>query len=224
MGKLIIAIDGPVGSGKSTVARGVAELLGYTYLDSGAMYRALALKAIRRGVLLSAAAELENLARETHIDLERGADGQKVLLDGEDVTQTIRTAEVSQAASRVALVPGVRQLLVNEQRRAGSRGAVVMEGRDIGTVVFPHAELKIFLDASVETRAERRWREHQQKGDDFTLAQVVEEVHERDLRDRSRVASPLIRAKDAVLVDNTAMDAIETARLIAQLARERESA
>ena len=224
MGKLIIAIDGPVGSGKSTVARGVAELLGYTYLDSGAMYRALALKAIRRGVSLSDAAALENLARETHIDLERGADGQKVLLDGEDVTLAIRTAEVSQAASRVALIPGVRQLLVDEQRRAGSRGAVVMEGRDIGTVVFPHAELKIFLDASVEMRAERRWREHQQKGDGLTLTQVVDEVHERDLRDRSRVASPLMRAKDAVLVDNTAMDAVETARLIAQLARERESA
>jgi cytidylate kinase len=224
MAKLIIAIDGPVGSGKSTVARGVAELLGYTYLDSGAMYRALALKAIRRGVSLSDAAALENLARETHIDLERGVDGQKVLLDGEDVTQAIRTAEVSQAASRVALIPGVRQILVDEQRRAGSRGAVVMEGRDIGTVVFPHAELKIFLDASVEMRAERRWREHQQKGDGFTLAQVVDEVHERDLRDRSRVASPLMRAKDAVLVDNTAMDAVETARLIAQLARERESA
>jgi cytidylate kinase len=224
MAKLIIAIDGPVGSGKSTVARGVAELLGYTYLDSGAMYRALALKAIRRGVSLGDAAALENLARETHIDLERGADGQKVLLDGEDVTLAIRTAEVSQSASRVALIPGVRQLLVDEQRRAGSRGAVVMEGRDIGTVVFPHAELKIFLDASVEMRAERRWREHQQKGDGFTLAQVVDEVHERDLRDRSRVASPLIRATDAVLVDNTAMDAVETARLIAQLARERESA
>jgi cytidylate kinase len=224
MGKLIIAIDGPVGSGKSTVARGVAELLGYTYLDSGAMYRALALKAIRRAISLGDAAALENLARETHIDLERGADGQKVLLDGEDVTQAIRTAEVSQAASRVALIPGVRQLLVDEQRRAGSRGAVVMEGRDIGTVVFPHAELKIFLDASVEMRAERRWREHQQKGDGLTLSQVVDEVHERDLRDRSRVASPLVRAKDAVLVDNTAMDAVETARLIAQLARERESA
>jgi len=223
MGRLIIAIDGPVGSGKSTVARGVAELLGYTYLDSGAMYRALALKAIRRDVSLSDAGALENLARETHIDLERGADGQKVLLDAEEVTQAIRTAEVSQAASRVALIPGVRQLLVDEQRRAGSRGAVVMEGRDIGTVVFPHAELKIFLDASVEMRAERRWREHQQKGDGFTLAQVVDEIHERDLRDRSRVASPLVRAKDAVLVDNTAMDAIETARLIAQLARERES-
>jgi CMP/dCMP kinase len=224
MAKLIIAIDGPVGSGKSTVARGVAELLGYTYLDSGAMYRALALKAIRRGVSLSDATALENLARETHIDLERGADGQRVLLDGEDVTQGIRTAEVSQAASRVALIPGVRQLLVDEQRRAGSRGAVVMEGRDIGTVVFPHAELKIFLEASVEMRAERRWLEHQQKGDVLTLAQVVEEVHERDLRDRSRIASPLVRAKDAVLVDNTAMDAAETARLIAQLARERESA
>jgi cytidylate kinase len=223
MRKLIIAIDGPVGSGKSTVARGVAELLGYTYLDSGAMYRALALKAIRRGVSLSDAVALENLARETHIDLERGADGQKVLLDGEDVTQAIRTAEVSQAASRVALIPGVRQILVDEQRRAGSRGAVVMEGRDIGTVVFPHAELKIFLDASVEMRAERRWREHQQKGDGFTLAQVVDEVRERDLRDRTRVASPLVRAEDAVLVDNTAMDAVETARLIAQLARERES-
>jgi cytidylate kinase len=224
MAKLIIAIDGPVGSGKSTVARGVAEMLGYTYLDSGAMYRALALKANRRGVSLSDAAALENLARETHIDLERGADGQRVLLDGEDVTQAIRTAEVSQAASRVAVIPGVRQLLVDEQRRAGSRGAVVMEGRDIGTVVFPHAELKIFLDASVEMRAERRWREHQQKGDTLTLAQVVDEVHERDLRDRSRVASPLARAKDAVLVDNTAMDAMETARLIVQLARERESA
>ena len=154
-----------MGSGKSTVARGVAEMLGYTYLDSGAMYRALALKANRRGVALSDAAALEKLARETQIDLERGADGQKVLLDGEDVTQAIRTAEVSQAASHVALIPGVRQVLVDEQRRAGSRGGVVMEGRDIGTVVFPHAELKIFLDASVEMRAERRWREHQQKGD-----------------------------------------------------------
>jgi len=224
MSKLIIAIDGPVGSGKSTVARGVAELLGYTYLDSGAMYRALALKANRRGVSLSDAAALENLACETHIDLERGADGQKVLLDGEDVTLAIRTADVSQAASHVALVSGVRQVLVDEQRRAGSRGGVVMEGRDIGTVVFPHADLKIFLDASVEVRAERRWREHQQKGDGLTLAQVVDEVRERDLRDRSRVASPLMRAKDAVLVDNTAMGAIETARLIVQLARERETA
>jgi cytidylate kinase len=224
MRKLIIAIDGPVGSGKSTVARGVAELLGYTYLDSGAMYRALALKANRRGVSLDDATALEALSRETHIDLERGPDGQRVLLDAEDVTQAIRTAEVSQAASHVAVIPGVRQVLVDEQRRAGSRGGVVMEGRDIGTVVFPHADLKIFLDASVEVRAERRWREHHQKGDGLTLPQVVDEVRERDLRDRTRVASPLVRANDAVLVDNTAMDAVETARLITQLARERETA
>jgi cytidylate kinase len=220
--KLIIAIDGPVGSGKSTVARRLAELLGYTYLDSGAMYRALALKAIRRNVSLSDDAGLEALARITHIDLDRGLDGQRVLLDGENVTETIRTAEVSQAASRVAVVPGVRTVLVDEQRRAGGRGGVVMEGRDIGTVVFPEAGLKIFLDASVEVRAERRWREHEQKGDKLTLAQVVDEVHERDLRDRTRVTSPLVRAADAVLVDNTAMDAEETARVIALLARERE--
>jgi cytidylate kinase len=220
--KLIIAIDGPVGSGKSTVARHVAELLGYTYLDSGAMYRALALKAIRRNVSLIDDVALEALARITHIDLDRGLDGQRVLLDGENVTETIRTAEVSQAASRVAVVPGVRTVLVDEQRRSGGRGGVVMEGRDIGTVVFPDAGLKIFLDASVEVRAERRWREHQQKGDTLTLAQVVDEVHERDLRDRTRVTSPLVRAVDAVLVDNTAMDAEETARVIALLARERE--
>ena len=122
----------------------------------------------------------------------------------------------------MAVVPGVRQVLVDEQRRAGRRGGVVMEGRDIGTVVFPDAGLKIFLDASVEMRAERRWREHQQKGDNLTLEQVVDEVRERDLRDRTRETSPLVRAEDAVLVDNTAMDAAETARLIALLARERE--
>jgi CMP/dCMP kinase len=223
MPKLIIAIDGPVGSGKSTVARGVAELLGYTCLNSGAMYRALALKAQRRGVALDDAEALEDLARQTHIDLEGGAAGQHVLLDGEDVSAAIRTAEISLAASQVALVPGVRRLLVAEQRRAGARGGVVMEGRDIGTVVFPDAGLKVFLDASVEVRAERRWREHQAKGERITLEQVIEEIRERDRRDRTRETSPLVRAADAVLVDNTAMDAVETARVIALLAREREA-
>jgi CMP/dCMP kinase len=116
----------------------------------------------------------------------------------------------------------VRRVMVAEQQRAGARGGVVMEGRDIGTVVFPHAELKVFLDATVEVRAERRWREHQQKGDRLTLAQVIEEIRERDRRDRTRETSPLVRAADAVLVDNTAMDAQETARVIALLARERE--
>lgn len=218
MPKLIIAIDGPVGSGKSTVARRVAELLGYTYLDSGAMYRALALKAQRRGVSLDTGPQLEALASETHIDLTRTANGLRVLLDGEDVTAAIRTPEMSQAASHVAIFPGVRQHLVKEQQRAGAAGGVVMEGRDIGTVVFPQAELKIFLDASAEVRAERRWREHQSRGENVTLERMVEEVRERDRRDTERDASPLTRAPDAVYLDGTAMDVEETARLIVMLA------
>jgi cytidylate kinase len=226
--KLIIAIDGPVGSGKSTLARRVAALLGYTYLDTGAMYRSVALKAQRRGVSLDAGDQLEALAGETRIDLRQldgAADGaQQVLLDGEDVTAMIRTPEVAQAASKVALVPGVRKVLVAEQRRAGEQGGVVMEGRDIGSVVFPDAQLKIFLTASPETRAERRWREHQQKGDTIDLARTLEEVQERDRRDRERVSSPLVRAKDAVVVDSTAMEAEEVARLVVLLANEQAGA
>ncbi len=220
MHKLIIAIDGPVGSGKSTVARRVAEMLGYLYLDSGAMYRALALKALRRGVSLDHAAQLESLADETHIDL-RSVDGKlHIFLDGEDVTGQIRTAEASQAASKIAVIPEVRRVLVAEQRRAGHGGGVVMEGRDIGTVVFPDAELKIFLDAGVEARAQRRWREHQARGDSMTLEQTIEELHRRDARDTGREASPLVRAPDAVLVDSTAMEMDEVARLIVLLAAE----
>jgi len=218
MSKLIIAIDGPVGSGKSTVARRVAELLNYTYLDSGAMYRAVAWKALRDGVALDAPAGLEALARSTRIDLVREDGTLRVLVDGKDVTEPIRSATVSQAASRVAVVAGVRTVLVSEQQRAGAAGAVVMEGRDIGTVVFPHAHLKIFLEASVQVRAERRYREHLEKGEVCKLEQVLEEVRERDRRDQERAVSPLVRANDAVLVDNTAMDVDETARLIVQLA------
>ena len=158
MSQLIIAIDGPVGSGKSTVARRVADLLGYTYLDSGAMYRAVGWKALRDGVSLDRPEELESLARDTRIDLAPTNGELRVIVDGEDVTARMRSLAVSQAASRVAVVPGVRHVLVDEQRRAGASGGVVMEGRDIGTVVFPHADLKIFLDASVEVRAERRAR------------------------------------------------------------------
>jgi len=145
-----------------------------------------------------------------------------VLLDGDDVTQSIRTNEVAQAASRVATIAGVRAVLVAQQQRAGAGGGVVMEGRDIGTVVFPNAELKIFLEATVEARAERRWKEHLEKGETLDLGEVLDEVHERDKRDTERKVSPLVRAADAVLVDNTAMDVEETARLIVQLARDRE--
>ncbi len=229
MPKLTIAIDGPAGSGKSSVARRVAELMQYLYLDSGAMYRALALKALKRGIPLNDESRLEKLAKETRIGLkpptpEHEAAGAKncVFLDGADVTQEIRTPEAAQAASHVAAFQKVREVLVAEQQRAGAGGGVVMEGRDIGTVVFPSAELKIFLDAAPETRAERRWKEHQEKGDKLTLAEVFDEVIERDKRDRERKVSPLVRAADAVLVDNTAMGIEETARLIVMLAQERE--
>jgi len=219
MQKLIIAIDGPVGSGKSTLARRVAELMGYIYIDTGAMYRALALKALRRGISLDASDTLVQLARESRIDLRAESGSQRVFLDGEDVTTAIRTPEVSQAASKVAVVAGVRQMLVAEQRRAGEQGGVVMEGRDIGSVVFPDAGLKIFLTASPEIRAERRWREHQQKGDTIDLARTLEEIHERDRRDRERSTSPLVRAPDAVIVDSTAMEPEEVARLVVMLAK-----
>src|ERR1700720_327089 len=229
MQKLTIAIDGPAGSGKSSLARRVASMLGYLYLDSGAMYRAVALKALRRGISLSDERTLSAIARETHIELKRPTAAQEaagakncVFLDGVEVTDDIRTEEVAQAASRLATIAGVRHVLVAEQQRAGAGGGVVMEGRDIGTVVFPKAELKIFLDASPEVRAERRWKEHQEKGDTLTVVQVLEEVRERDKRDRERKVSPLVRADDAVVVDNTAMDVEETARLIVMLARERE--
>jgi cytidylate kinase len=227
MQKLVIAIDGPVGSGKSTAARRVAELLGYTYIDTGAMYRAVALKALRRKISLNTNESKEALvalAGDTRIDLRAGvsANGgtQRVFLDGEDVTAAIRTPEVSQAASRIAVIEGVRHVLVAEQRRAGAAGGVVMEGRDIGSVVFPDAGLKIFLTASDEVRARRRWLEHQQKGDAIDLTRTLEEIRERDRRDAGREHSPLVRAEGAVYVDSTAMDAEEVARLIAMLARE----
>ncbi|HXU19003.1 MAG TPA: (d)CMP kinase [Verrucomicrobiae bacterium] len=218
--KLIIAIDGPVGSGKSTLARRVATMMGYIYIDTGAMYRAMALKAQRRGISLDAQDELTALAGETRIDLRANDATQQVFLDGEDVTGAIRTSDVAQAASKVAVVPGVRRVLVAEQRRAGERGGVVMEGRDIGSVVFPDAHLKIFLTASPEIRAERRWLEHQQKGDAIDLARTLVEIHERDRRDREREISPLVRAPDAVVVDSTAMEAEEVARLVVMLAQE----
>jgi CMP/dCMP kinase len=230
MQKLTIAIDGPAGSGKSSLARRVASMLGYLYMDSGAMYRAVALKALRRGLSLSDDRALSAIARETHVELKRPtavqeAAGAKncVFLDGVEVTDDLRTEEVAQAASRLATIQEVREVLVAEQQGAGAGGGIVMEGRDIGTVVFPNAELKIFLDASPEVRAERRWKEHQEKGDKSSLPEVVEEVRERDRRDRERKVSPLVRAADAVLVDNTAMGIEETARIIVMLAKEREA-
>ncbi|MFZ0212099.1 MAG: (d)CMP kinase [Candidatus Acidiferrales bacterium] len=221
----MIAIDGPVGSGKSTAARRVAELLGYTYIDTGAMYRAVALKALRAKIAVDATEKLVALAASVRIDLRAGVPEnggtQRVVLDGEDVTAAIRTPEVSQAASKIAVIPAVRHVLVAEQRRAGANGGVVMEGRDIGSVVFPDADLKIFLTASDEVRARRRWLEHQQKGDAIDLVRTLEELRERDRRDAEREHSPLVCAGGAVFVDSTSMEPEEVARVIAMLAREK---
>ena len=183
--KLIIAIDGPVGSGKSTVARRVAEMMGYTHLDSGAMYRAIGWKALQENVPLDAPEQLSSLASRVRIDLAPGDGKQRVILDGEDITDRIRTTEVSHAASVVAVVPGVRHPMVAEQRRAGESGGVVMEGRDIGSVVFPRAGLKIYLEASPEVRAGRRWQELREKGEESDPETVLAGVIERDRRDRS---------------------------------------
>ena len=223
--KLIIAIDGPVGSGKSTVARRVAEMLGYAHLDSGAMYRAVGLKALRDGVPLDSPERLAELAGAARIDLVPRDGKLHVLLDGEDVTEQIRAPEVSHAASVVAVVPGVRHPMVAEQRRAGKQGGVVMEGRDIGSVVFPACGpedfSRCFLPKCAPAAASsnsKKWENRRE------FAKVLDEVHERDRRDREREMSPLVRAADAVIVDNTAMDAEETARVIVLLAKEKAKA
>ena len=222
MNKLIIAIDGPVGSGKSSVAQRLAGLLGYTHLDTGAMYRAVALKAMRQGIALEETAAVEALATESRIDFATSNGSLRILLDGEDVTDEIRAPEMSQQASLVAVVPGVRRVLVAEQRRIGAAGGVVIDGRDIGTVVFPAASLKIYLDAHVDIRARRRWLEYRTKGKEVDFDLLLEEVRERDRRDRDRAISPLRRAPDAIYVDSTAMEAEEVAQLIALLACERQ--
>ena len=224
MRRLVIAIDGPVGSGKSAVARRAAEMLGHTYVDSGAMYRAVALAALRTDTPLDSEEQVEMLAGGAHIELRTSSNGATVLLDGEDVTQDIRSAEVSQGASRVALLPGVRRLLVAQQQRVGRDGGIVMEGRDIASVVFPDADLKIFLTASAEVRARRRWREYQLKNEAPDFAALLREVRERDERDSRRAVSPLVLCKDAVLIDSSAMEEEEVARLVVLLARELQEA
>jgi cytidylate kinase len=200
--KLVIAIDGPAGSGKSTIAACLAHKLGYINLESGAMYRALAFKAMEQGVSLDDAEALRKLAENTAIELEPRGEGNRVLLDGHDVSQRIREGDVTAAASRVSVHPPVRQLMVARQRELGKQGGVVMEGRDIGTAVFPNADVKVFLDADASIRAERRLR---QDGPDSAQEkqQVLAELAARDQRDRTRSVSPLVPAPDAVVLDTT---------------------
>ena len=220
--KIIVAIDGPAGAGKSTVARHLARYFGLLNLETGAMYRAFALKALRLNVPLDESRSLENLAAETTIRLEPGEEENCVLLDGEDVTGLIRNQIVTDAASRVSVLPAIRAWMVRLQKEMGATGGVVMEGRDIGTVVFPHAEVKIFLDAAPEVRGLRRYDQvaAAAQGGDQPAAQpeeVIRDLHARDERDRNRADSPLRPAPDAVLLDSTHMrldEVVEAAEAI----------
>jgi len=201
---LIVAIDGPAGAGKSTVARALAQRFGLLNLESGAMYRAFALKAIRARIATGDAVALETLAQETDVRLEPGEMGNRVLLDGADVTEQLRSPGVTAAASEVSVHPAVRRWLVGLQQALGAQGNVVMEGRDIGTAVFPHAPVKIFLDASPEKRGERRYEQNRSTAVPTEMpAKVLEEIRARDRRDRTRADSPLKPAPDAVLIDST---------------------
>jgi cytidylate kinase len=200
--KVIVAIDGPAGAGKSTVARHLAQRFGLLNLETGAMYRAFALKALRTGLPLDESFALESLATQTAIRLEPGEDGNRVLLDGEEVTGLIRNQTVTDAASQVSVWPAIRAWMVRMQQEMGSKGGVVMEGRDIGTVVFPQAEVKIFLDAAPEVRGLRRFDQLGPKPA-IQPEEVIRDLRARDERDRTRADSPLKPASDAVLLDST---------------------
>src|SRR4051812_8434799 len=200
----VVAIDGPAGAGKSTIARHLARHYGLLNLETGAMYRAFALKALRLEVPLDDSAALQRLASETDIQLESGEEENCVLLDGEDVTGQIRNQTVTDAASRVSIYPAVRASMVKRQQEMASKGGVVMEGRDIGTVVFPDAEVKIFLDAAPEVRGMRRFDQIGEKGKTSAPAEeVIRDLRARDERDRNRADSPLRPAPDSFLLDST---------------------
>lgn len=199
--RIVIAIDGPAGSGKSTLAALLARKYNYVNIETGAMYRALALKAIERGLAFDDAAKLAALAQQSRIELVPTEEGNRVRLDGVDVTERLRSQDVTDAASQVSVHPPVREWMVANQRKMGAGGGVVMEGRDIGTKVFPDAEVKIFLDAAPEVRGTRRFQ--QSPASEEHAASVLAELRARDQRDRQRANSPLVPAPDAVQIDST---------------------
>ena len=219
----IIAIDGPAGAGKSTVARHLAQHFGLLNLETGAMYRAFALKAIQSDEDFDDERALERLARDTQIRLENDRSSNRIFLDSQDVTERIRDSDVTQGASRVSVHPAIRAWMVDLQRELGRLGGVVMEGRDIGTVVFPDADVKVFLDASPEARTQRRYE--QNSGNGLTVAATAEpsvvfrELRERDERDRNRASSPLRPAPDAIVIDSTNLSLDEVLTRIEDLVR-----
>jgi len=222
MKQIIVAIDGYSSCGKSTIAKQLAQYAGYRYIDTGAMYRAVALYAIERSAVSGQQSAVSGqqsdivaLLPEIHIDFAIQPDGsQHVTLNGEDVEKQIRTLEVGNMASQIAVIPEVRRYLVAQQQKMGEQGGIVMDGRDIGTVVFPNAELKLFLTASPEVRAERRFKELVEKGGQPVMAEVLADVNDRDYRDTHRAESPLRQAEDAIVVDNSSMTREEQMKAI----------
>jgi len=217
---LVVAIDGPAGSGKTTTARAVAERLGYRYLDTGALYRALALAVIRSGIKDPHGEGALAICRAARVRPEWRGRAMRVLLDGEDVSEEVRSSEVTRLVSPLSARPEVRALLVDLQREAGREGGIVVEGRDIGSVVFPEAGLKVFLVADPEERARRRWRELEASGVPASLEEIRRAIDERDRRDSGRSVAPLVRAKDAVEIDTTPLTIDEQVDRIVRLARE----
>ena len=220
MKKIVVAIDGPAGAGKSTIAKLVAEKLGYAYIDTGAMYRSVAWKFLQTGKDFDEDL-ISTLAKTMVIEFKPEASVNRVFVDGAEVTEAIRSAEVTANVSRVAAIGAVREAMVAQQRRMGESGGVLMDGRDIGTVVFPKAQLKIFLTASVEERALRRYKELRAKGQDVDLAQLKEDIASRDKQDSERAISPLRQAEDALLLDTSHMNIEQVTAKILHLVEEK---
>ncbi len=214
MKKLVIAIDGPAASGKSTTSKLIAKRLGYLHVDTGAMYRAMTLKVLQENIGLDDVRKIAELAAKTSVRLEQQDDQYRVFLDNADVTRAIRGQAVTRAVSAVSMIPEVRDAMVREQRRMGKSGGIILEGRDIGTVVFPDADLKIFMVANLEARARRRRKELEKEGMEIPLDQVIDEILERDNKDSARPLSPLRRAEDAVIVDTSNMTIAEQVEFI----------
>jgi cytidylate kinase len=219
--RIVVAIDGPAGAGKSTIARAVARRLGFLFIDTGAMYRAVALWAIRTGTPLDDMHRLDQLAREAQIEFGEGS--TRVFLNGKEVTEDIRGPGMADAASKVSTIPAVRRALVDLQRKMATRNSVVMEGRDIGTVVFPEADVKVFLDARPEVRARRRLGDLKAKGLEVTPEELEREIADRDRRDRTRAEAPLVQAPDAVYLDTSELSIDEVQEEILKIIRARVS-